>query len=49
MIDRDSVRSIKLDIVKVRSNGRLILSISHIDHDRNIGSIENLIDLSMLL
>jgi hypothetical protein len=49
MIDRDRVPSIKLDTVKVRSNMRLIISTSPIDHHRIIGSIEDLIDPSLLL
>jgi hypothetical protein len=49
LIDRDRVRSISLDTMKVRSSGRLILSTSPIDHDRIIGSIKYLIDPSVLL
>jgi len=49
LIDRDRVRSITLDTVKVRSNVLLILSTSPIDHDRIIGLIEDLIDPIILL
>jgi len=49
-IDRDRVWLIIVDIVKVRSNvWSIIISTSPIDHDRIIGSIEYLIDQSVLL
>jgi len=44
-----NVRSIKLDTVNVRSNDRLILSTSPIDHNKITGPIEDLIDLGVLL